>query len=290
MGNEYNAHAGWSSPFFDFSMKTIHRAFLGLFLLATGLAACSGPAVTLLFTATPTPTAHAPDCAEKGTIGHDRVANPTQGFPISFDYYLPPCYTSLAQDSLPTLYLITLSDESSLSETDNTPMSLAERLIHSGKMPPVIIIVPVAPIGYGSDAALAKDLVPYVDSRFHTLPNREHRAVGGISHGAAIAARMAFQFPDTFGSVGLLSGGVDESEISRFDGWVLHTPPQRWPRVLIDVGQQDAIMNLTHNLLTVLDRRRVPYTINVGQGGHNWTFWSAQMESYLLWLSMGWKK
>ena len=85
-----------------------------------------------------------------------------------------------------------------------------------------------------------------------------------------------------------MSGGLADGETERFEGWLLRTPAARWPRVCIDVGDQDAIMRLTQNLLTVLDKHHVPYTLNVGQGGHNWTFWSAQMESYLLWLSKEW--
>jgi enterochelin esterase-like enzyme len=272
-------------------MKPIYKVLVHLFFLAALLPACSPvPVATPLPTAGTTLATTTPPCTEKGSIGSERVPNPTQGFPISFTYYLPPCYASRPADSFPVLYMIALSAENRLSETDNTPMSLAERLIHSGKLLPMILIEPTLPVGYGSDAALAKDLVPYVDGRFRTVRSREGRGVGGISHGAAIAVRMAFQFPDTFGSVGLLSGGLAEGELDRFEGWVLRTAPERWPRVLIDVGDQDAIMSLTRNLLALLDKHAVPYTLNVGQGNHNWTFWSSQMESYLLWFSMGWKK
>ena len=267
-----------------------------LFLFAIGLCACATPAHSVITPSpitsvqpTLTPTMSAPTCAEKGVIGSDHVPNPTQGFSIHFDYYLPPCYADLPQASFPVLYLITLSSETKLSETDNTPMSLADRLIHSGKMPPVIIIVPGQLIGYGSDAALTKDLVPYVDGKFRTIPDRQQRGTGGISNGAAVAVRMAFQFPETFGSVGLLSGGLADGESDRFEGWLLRTPPELWPRVRIDVGDQDSIMRLAQNLLTLLDKYKAPYTLNVGQGGHNWAFWSSQMEPYLLWMSQGWK-
>ncbi len=282
------------------NMKRNKARFACLFLFSIVLSACTAP---LQPDATPYPTSHRATavtpaltptqpplaCAEKGTIGSDRVPNPTQGFSINFEYYLPPCYESRTQDSFPVLYLMTLSYEGRLSETENTPMSLAERLIHSGKLPPVIIVIPGQLIGYGSDAALAKDLVPYVDGRFRTITDRQHRGTGGISNGAAIAVRMAFQFPETFGSVGLLSGGLADGEGERFEGWLLRMPPeQRWPRVRIDIGNQDAIMRLTQNLLTALDKHQVPYTLNIGQGDHSWTFWSARMESYLLWLSKGW--
>ena len=241
----------------------------------------------------PAPTATAiptPACAEKGTIGGEHVLNPTHGFDsIYFDYYLPPCYASLKDKRFPVMYLMTLTSEASLSETDNTPMSLSEHLIHAGKMPPVIIIVPKQLIGYGSDTALTKDLVPYVDRKFRTILDRKYRATGGISNGAAVAVRMAFQFPETFSSVGLLSGGLSDAELARFEGWVRRTPPDHWPRVRIDVGEQDAILALTKNLLSLLDQQHVPYTIHIEPGNHNWDFWSPRMETYLLWLSKEWQ-
>jgi enterochelin esterase-like enzyme len=227
-------------------------------------------------------------CDQEGTIGLDRVTAPTQGFDIGFSYYLPPCYEELTNVRFPVIYLLTMPFETSLSATDQTPMSLADRLIRSGRLPPAIIIVPDDIIDYGYHAALAKDLIPYVDGKFRTLASRRYRGVGGISHGAAIAVRMAFEFPAIFGSAGLLSGGIDASEKERFEAWIAQTPVEQRPRVLINVGEQDGIRALTSNLLEVLDRNEFPYTLQLGQGDHSWEYWSAQMESYLLWFADAW--
>ncbi len=263
-------------------VKTNTLQKLSWLLLAIELCACTGGVP-----ATPFPTQKSV-CTESGSIGSDRVPNPTQGFDLGYQYYLPPCYQSRQEVSYPVLYLVTLTYEDKLSATDNTPLSLANRLIQSGKIPPVIVIVPDPIIGYGSDAALTKDLVPYVDGNFRTIRDRQHRGVGGLSHGAAIAVRMAFQFPETFGSVGLLSGGIADNEGTRFEEWIRRTPSDHWPRVHIDVGDQDGIMRLTQNLLRVLDDNHVPYTLSIGHGDHNWAFWSPLMEPYLVWFSQAW--
>ncbi len=49
-----------------------------------------------------------PACTESGTIGSDEVSHPTQGFDISFQYYLPPCYEKRTNIRFPVLYLITM--------------------------------------------------------------------------------------------------------------------------------------------------------------------------------------
>jgi enterochelin esterase-like enzyme len=225
---------------------------------------------------------------EPGTLGSDRVPEPTQGFDISFQYDLPPCYNRQIDAHFPVIYLITMPSESQFSRNENTPMSLADRLIHTEMLPPVIIIIPGDIAAQGYHAALALDRVSYVDESFNTIRDGRYRGVGGISHGAAIAARMAFQFPEKFGSVGIFSGGIDSSEKPNFEMWIASAKNR--PRVLVDIGDQDGIMPLTQNLLQVLDAQNVSYEMHIGTGGHNWAFWSAHMESYLLWFAEAWEQ
>jgi hypothetical protein len=213
-------------------------------------------------------------CEEPGTIGSDSVPNPTQGFDISFQYYLPPCYENQLDAHLPVIYLITMPFESRLDIDENTPMSLSERLIHAKKMSPTILIIPKDTVAQGYHRALAIDLVSYVDKKFHTIKDKRYRGVGGISHGGGIAARMAFQYPETFGSLGILSGGIALQEKETFADWIVSTSAENVPRVRIDVGNRDGILPLTQNLTIVLDRGQVPYNVKRGEGDHNWTFWS----------------
>jgi enterochelin esterase-like enzyme len=228
-------------------------------------------------------------CEEPGTIGNDRVVHPTQNFDISFRYYLPPCYEKQTDARFPVIYLITMPIERQLNTSDTTPMSLTDRLIRAEKMPPVIIVVPNDLVAQGYHFALAKDLVPYVDEKFQTIKNKRYRGVGGISHGAGIAARMAFQFPELFGSLGVFSGGIDSGEKSTFEAWIDSIAPEDYPRILINIGEQDGMMPYTQNLLGILDSQNVPYEINIEPGGHNWEFWSTRMESYLFWFVESWK-
>jgi hypothetical protein len=194
------------------------------------------------------------------SIGESSVPNLAHGFPIKFQYYLPPCYDQLASHSFPTVYFILADFETRLSDTDNMPISLANRLIRADKIPPAIFVVPEPVLGVGFHVSLAEDLVPRVDGLFRTIRNRRFRGVGGYSHTAAIAARMAFQYPGLIGSVGVFSGGIAPSEIPQFETWVGETPKEFWPRVLFDIDDQDPIIVLTRNLSGVLDRHHVPMT------------------------------
>jgi enterochelin esterase-like enzyme len=226
-------------------------------------------------------------CEQPGTIHSERVPDPTQGFDISFQVYLPPCYDELKDIYFPVIYLLTMPYEPRLAESADTPMSLADRLIRAGKMPPAILVIPEDTVAQGYHAALAVDLIPYVDQKYSTLQDRNFRGVGGISHGAGIAARMAFQFPEVFGSLGVFSGGIAEIEKPTFGAWIDTSAND--PRVLISLGDQDGIMPYTQNLMNVLDSRQVTYELNMEPGDHTLSFWSAHMEAYLLWFAEAWE-
>ena len=250
---------------------------LSILLLAVILTACRENGLELDRSA----------CAEPGAIQNDRVPGPTQDFDVSFDVYLPPCYDDLKDVHFPVIYLLTMPYEPQLEGNANTPMSLADRLIRAGKLPPVIIIVPEDTVAQGYHAALALDLVPYVDEKYNTLRERNFRGVGGISHGAGIAARMAFQFPELFGSLGVFSGGIAEIEKPTFGGWIDASEDR--PRVLISIGDQDGIMPYTQNLMDVFEAKAVPYELTIEPGGHSLDFWSAHMETYLRWFAEAWE-
>jgi enterochelin esterase-like enzyme len=56
------------------------------------------------------------------------------------------------------------------------------------------------------DDVLTKDLIPYIDSTFSTIPDREHRALAGLSMGGAQAFVIGLSHLDLFSSIGGFSG------------------------------------------------------------------------------------
>jgi enterochelin esterase family protein len=55
--------------------------------------------------------------------------------------------------------------------------------------------------------SLVADLLPFVDRTFRTLPDRNHRAIAGLSMGGAHAVWAAFRHLDKFAWVESMSGG-----------------------------------------------------------------------------------
>ena len=58
------------------------------------------------------------------------------------------------------------------------------------------------------DDYIARDVVRFVDSRYRTLANREHRGIGGLSMGGYGALALALRYPDVFAAAASHSGVV----------------------------------------------------------------------------------
>jgi enterochelin esterase-like enzyme len=64
------------------------------------------------------------------------------------------------------------------------------------------------PTGVGAfQTVLIDELIPYIDSHFRTIANRDNRAMAGLSMGGFETHTITLAKPDVFGYWGLLSGG-----------------------------------------------------------------------------------
>jgi len=64
----------------------------------------------------------------------------------------------------------------------------------------------------GFEAVLVDELIPYVDSHFNTIADKEHRAMAGLSMGGMETHTITLARPEVFGYYGLLSGGTYNAE------------------------------------------------------------------------------
>jgi enterochelin esterase-like enzyme len=248
-------------------------------LMTVAAAACSAtpPAATPTpeNTLAPTPT---PTCSQPGTITTDKVLFPDTGKTHGFLVYLPPCYAEYSEATYPVLYWTSAGGQGIFPA--------AEQLMLQGDTPLfIIVMVDISPVnGYGADAQIVDYVVPYVDSRYRSQPDRLHRSITGFSHGSAIAARSAFRPPYVFGRVAVLSGGIAEGEQEKFSGWIAGMSPSQRPAILVDVGEQDGIILLARYLMDLLDQLNFPYTYTHAPGNHDGEYINAHIADHLKWL------
>jgi enterochelin esterase-like enzyme len=99
---------------------------------------------------------------------------------------------------------------------------ILDNLIAGDKAKPMIVVMekgyatragaPAAPGGPGRgdggafEDVVLKDLIPMIDSTYRTIPEREQRAIAGLSMGAGQAMQIGLTHLDTFSAIGAFSG------------------------------------------------------------------------------------
>ncbi len=240
-----------------------------LLLLLLLLSACTRQ-VEVLPTSTPEPTP-LPPCEDAGMEVNDRVSE--RG--ISFWIYLPPCYARDVAAQYPLL--IWTAGPSQIAE-------VADGMIMAGEIRPFLIVSPYAGGGAGFEQKINEELLPYLQANYRVSTSRDEVSIAGVSHGAGIAARAAWRYPDQYGRLGVISGGIDGSEDEKFAQWITAVSPANYPAILVDIGEDDAIIPLTTYLTEQLDAHDVPYTFTTAPGGHTAGYWSQHMEAYIQFL------
>ena len=62
------------------------------------------------------------------------------------------------------------------------------------------------------ERVIVNELIPHVDEMYHTIAQREARAVEGFSMGGFGAAHLGFKYPELFGAVSIMSGSLHDAD------------------------------------------------------------------------------
>lgn len=137
--------------------------------------------------------------------------------------YTPPTYGKNKKERFPVLYL-----QHGWGEDDTTwgmqgrANLIMDNLIAEGKIRPFIVVMTYGltnGVRFGGlreftakefETVLVDELIPYIDSHFLTIANRENRAMAGLSMGGMETKLITLRRPEVFSAYGLLSGGQYE--------------------------------------------------------------------------------
>lgn len=216
--------------------------------------------------------------------------------------YTPPAYEEDRKAKYPVLYLLHGSgnDEDAWVQLGKTNV-IIDNLIAIGKVKPMIIVItngnagqmaamgetPV-PLTQTASAAggtrggqntgrfeesLVKDIVPYIESHYRVLNDRNNRAIAGLSMGGGQTVRITLSNPDMFAYIGVFSAGIrnvnDEIE-NQFV--VLKSKNVKLYWVGCGVTDQIALQG-TQTLVALLKKNGFNYVYRESSGGHNWANW-----------------
>lgn len=232
----------------------------------------------------------------QGTIETLDYESEIIGEPRKLTVYLPPGYKKDAEVDYPVLYLLhgVMGDQQSWTAAGRANVIL-DKLIESGKAKPMIIVMPQ---GYGFTKAkqrvrklfgpmnhkkwmdrfaksLIDEVVPAVESRYPVRPERESRAIAGLSMGGAQALFIGLNYPESFAQVGCMSsaftlyGGKSES----FLGHAQETPKEKRPEIWISTGTKDFVYGVNKLIVAWLTEHDIEVVFEETKGGHTWGVW-----------------
>ncbi len=247
---------------------------------------------TLTPSPAPTLTATPLTClAQPGRVEQDGL--PASNPPQEFLVYLPPCYDQKTDQRYPVLYLL----HGQMSIDDQWVrlgmVGAADNLILSGESMPFILVFPDdrywnLPSGSSFGHRLAEQIVPYIDRNYRTLPDRNHRAIGGLSRGAGWALHVGLTRWDLFGEIGLHSLAVFQGDASQIKSWLAEIPPDSRPRIFMDLGYNDPELAMSRQVEAEFNDFGISHEWHLYNGGHTEDYWSAHVEEYLEWYAEGW--
>jgi enterochelin esterase-like enzyme len=214
---------------------------------------------------------------------------------MEYIVYLPPCYDRQPDRRYPVLYLIHGQNYNNDQWIRLGVVEKADALIADGEIQPFIIVFPrdrswAQPTQDMFGKVLVEGLIPKVDATYHTLPDRLHRAIGGLSRGGGWAVNLGLSNWELFGSIGADSPAIFWTDANRIRGWLDDIPPDELPRIYLDIGKDDGptIMQATLWFEKLLTDKRIPHEWHLFPGRHEEAYWASHVEQYLRWYGQGW--
>ncbi len=215
----------------------------------------------------------------------------------------------------PVLYLLHgLSD-------DSTMWTRQTRLETHAAGFPMVIVMPDGYRGFYTDGEegpayarhIGEELPSVIERMFRVRAERGGRAIGGLSMGGYGALRVGLGYSDRFCSIHSHSGALDAGiTVARYadanpDAYgpdvlaemklIFGTPKpgsshdivalakkarRRLPKILIDCGKDDFLLQASRDFVKNLRAAKIPHTYVEHPGSHTWEYWDSHIREALL--------
>jgi enterochelin esterase-like enzyme len=254
-----------------------------------------------------------------GTLSKVWYNSPTLQLTRRMYVYTPAGYEDNKKTKYPVLYLLHGSggDEDAWTQLGRAP-TIMDNLIAQGKSKPMIVVMtngnptqeaemgnaplsasqsgrpPVAPaaapgansgrsgnqISGRFEESLVKDVIPFIESHYRVLKDKNNRAIAGLSMGGGHTQTITLNYPDMFAYIGVFSMGIrnmnDDLE-NQFKVLKSKNPKLYY----VAVGKADNLtFTSTQNLVAVLKKDGFNYVYNETSGWHSWSNWRIYLSDF----------
>ena len=207
--------------------------------------------------------------------------------------YLPPCYDEETKNRYPVLYLLHGQTYSSDQWIRLGAADALDQLILSGASQPFIIVFPDdrywnLEAGPGFGERLVNALIPYIDETYRTIPDRNQRAIGGMSRGAGWALRLGLTRWDLFSIIGLHSLAVLQGDGTSIKTWIEEIPAVFRPTIFMDIGDNDQEIEMAVNVESIFTDNGIVHEWHLYSGAHTEEYWRSHTSEYIDWYAAEW--
>ena len=243
-----------------------------------------------------------------GTLTKVWYESPTLKLTRRMYVYTPAGYED-NQVKYPVFYLLHGGggDEDAWSTLGRT-CQIMDNLISQGKAKPMIVVMPngnpgqvaaftdapvvsavSAPYDMGMglfEESMVKDIIPYVESHYRVIADRDNRALAGLSMGGMQTLTLTGNYPYMFGYIGVMSMGLvdvstmglkpDPDQDTKFEALKNSGFKLYW----VGVGKDDFLYKSVQSLRTSLDKHGLKYTYRESTGGHSWANWRIYLSEF----------
>lgn len=260
-----------------------------------------------------------------GKVEFKTMPSKVLGVEREYAIYLPPGYDKNVNKKYPVLYLL---HGGGGAHTDWAKaghlQGIANQLIASGDACEMIVVCPEAGknlMTYFNSPEwryqdyFFEELIPYIDANYRTVPDKQHRAVSGLSMGGGATIAYAATHPELFAAAYSMSGYlyrhsnlfwinfndpvqkkihqlvedhncvklIQEASPEQVKAW----KTVRW---FVDCGDDDFTYDANIAFVSAMRQKQIPYQLRVRDGGHTWEYWISALYLVLPFVSHSFEK
>jgi len=245
-----------------------------------------------------------------GTLAHRWYSSTGLGMDRRINIYTPAGYES-SSEKYPVLYLLHGygGDEDEWVSFGRATQIL-DNLIAQGKAKPMLVVMPnghtgmeAAPgessMGFykpgrdkdrvderGAFESNFKEIFTFVESNYRVIPDKEHRAIAGLSMGGFHTIHISRIYENTFDYVGVFSSANSlmnsgtEGIYANFDEGLKKQIENGVKLYWLGIGKDDFLYDANKQFRATLDNAGMKYTYLETEGGHIWKCWRLYLSDF----------
>ena len=228
--------------------------------------------------------------------------------------YTPPGYETSSQ-KYPIFYLLHGAGDCDDSWTSvGRAGFIIDNLIAANKAKPMVIVMPAGHTGpfdlarpaSGAPRSLdfnddfvkdfVNDIMPYAETHYRVLRDRQHRAIAGLSMGGAHTLNIAIPHPDEFAYVGVFSSGIfgivplqrsgcgacagpswEQQHLAELDN---AAAKKDWKLFWFSTGKDDFLLTTTKATVELFQKHGYQPVFQESAGAHTWTNWREYLNEF----------